>query len=144
MSVTQYEMQFLELARQAVWLVPTEREKIRRFTNGLGHQLRFIMTLGNVAGAKFDEVVDSALRLEMVRTHEHEEREAKRSHGPAQSSYSAPSVQGSSLLSFSGSYSGSQGPPQYLPPIFKKGCFECGDLGHMKRNYPRLSGGPAE
>ncbi|XP_070047261.1 uncharacterized protein [Nicotiana tomentosiformis] len=41
-----------------VWLVPTEREKIRRFINGLNQQFHFVMTLENVAGAKFDEVVD--------------------------------------------------------------------------------------
>ncbi|XP_070036611.1 uncharacterized protein [Nicotiana tomentosiformis] len=79
-------MRFSELARHAVWLVPTEREKIRRFINGLNHQFRFVMTLGNVACGKFNEVVDSARRLEMVRTQEREEREAKRSRGLGNSS----------------------------------------------------------
>ncbi|XP_070040436.1 uncharacterized protein [Nicotiana tomentosiformis] len=65
-----------------VWLVPTEREKIRRFINGLNQPFYFVMTLGNVAGAKFDEIVDCARRLEIVCTQEHEEREAKRSCGP--------------------------------------------------------------
>ncbi|XP_070056754.1 uncharacterized protein [Nicotiana tomentosiformis] len=77
---------FSELARHAVWLVPTEREKIRRLINGLNHQLHFLMTLGNIAGSKFDEVVDSARRLEMVHTQEREEREAKRSCGTGNSS----------------------------------------------------------
>ncbi|XP_070041132.1 uncharacterized protein [Nicotiana tomentosiformis] len=184
-------MQFLELARHAV---PTEREKIRRFINGLNHQLHFVMTVGNIASVKFDEVVDSARRLKMVRTQEREEREAKMSRGPgnssgvpsggqsyhsrgrpyrpthmsrparrgasaslgsynarssqsslsalpAQSSSRAPSVQGASVPGSSDSYSGSRGPPQYFPPLFEKSCFECGDLGHMKRNCPRLSGG---
>ncbi|XP_070034873.1 uncharacterized protein [Nicotiana tomentosiformis] len=75
-----------ELGRHAVWLVPTEREKIRRFINGLNHQFYFVMTLGNIAGAKFDEVVDSARRLDMVRTQKREERESKRSRGPGNSS----------------------------------------------------------
>ncbi|XP_070057230.1 uncharacterized protein [Nicotiana tomentosiformis] len=75
-------MRFSELARHAVWLVPTEREKIRRFINVLNQQFRFIMTLGNIAGAKFDEVVDSARWLEMVRNQEREQREAKRSRSP--------------------------------------------------------------
>ncbi|XP_070042529.1 uncharacterized protein [Nicotiana tomentosiformis] len=65
LSVTQYEMRFSELARHAVWLVPTEREKIRRFINGINQQFHFVMTLGNVAGAR---------RLEMVRIQEREER----------------------------------------------------------------------
>ncbi|XP_070045449.1 uncharacterized protein [Nicotiana tomentosiformis] len=34
-SVTQYKMRFSELARHAVWLVPTDRERIRRFIDGL-------------------------------------------------------------------------------------------------------------
>ncbi|XP_070036579.1 uncharacterized protein [Nicotiana tomentosiformis] len=114
LSVTQYEMQFSELARHAVWLVPSEREKIRRFIKGLNHQFRFIMTLGNIAGAKFDEVVNNARWIEMVRTQEREEREAKRSRGSGSS----------------GSYSGSRGPPQNLPPFFKRDCYECGELGH--------------
>ncbi|XP_070057537.1 uncharacterized protein [Nicotiana tomentosiformis] len=86
LSVTQYEMRFLELSHHAVWLVPTEREKIGRFINGLNHQFHFVMTLGNVAGVKFDEVVDSARRLEMIRIQEREEREAKRSRGSGNSS----------------------------------------------------------
>nr|XP_009587272.1 DNA-binding protein HEXBP-like [Nicotiana tomentosiformis] len=86
------------------------------------------------SGAKFDEVVDSARQLEMVHTQEREEREATRSHG----------LGNSSGIPSGGHYSGSRGPPQYLPPLFEKGCFECGDLGHMKRNCPRLSGGPTQ
>ncbi|XP_070034517.1 uncharacterized protein [Nicotiana tomentosiformis] len=122
----------------------------------------------------------------------------------AQSSSCAPSVQGSSAPGASNWYSGSRGPPQYLPPFSERGqfvrCqssrptypaptpsqgtlvwpyfsaipessyrpptiqgsssgssgppsqiqgqssstprgyFECGDLGHVKRFYPRLQG----
>ncbi|XP_070039225.1 uncharacterized protein [Nicotiana tomentosiformis] len=137
-------MRFSELVRHVVWLVPTEREKIKRFINGINHQFRFVMTLGNITGAKFDEVVDSARRLEMVRTQEREEREFKRSHGLAQSSSRAPSVQGSSVPGSSGSYFGSRGPPQFLPTFSEKGCFECGDLGHIKRYCPRFLGGSAQ
>ncbi|XP_070056720.1 uncharacterized protein [Nicotiana tomentosiformis] len=194
--MTQYEMWFSELARHAVWLVPTEREKIRRFINGLKHQFHFVMTLGNVAGAKFAEVVDGARWLEMVHTQEREEREAKRSRDlgnssgifsrgqsyhsrdrpyrpaqmariahrgasasqgssasqgqsslsalTAQSSSRAASIQGSSVPGSSGSYSGSRGPPQYLPTFSEKICFECDDLGHIKRYCPLLTGGSAQ
>ncbi|XP_070057801.1 uncharacterized protein [Nicotiana tomentosiformis] len=90
LSVTQYEMRFSELARYAVCLVPTEREKIRRFINGLKHQFCFVIILGNIAGAKFDGMVYSARRLEMVCIQERDEREAKRSRGPGNSS-SVPS-----------------------------------------------------
>ncbi|XP_070036956.1 uncharacterized protein [Nicotiana tomentosiformis] len=128
------------------------------------------MTLGNIAVAKFDEVVDSARWQEMVRIQEHEERESKRSHGPGNSgsvpsrgqsyhnrgrpyrparmarpahcgastshgSYSALPSQSS--LSALLSQSSSRAPSE-------RGCFECGELGHMKRYCPRLSGGPVQ
>ncbi|XP_070056991.1 uncharacterized protein [Nicotiana tomentosiformis] len=84
MSVTQYEIRFLKLAHHAVWLVPTERKRIRRFIDSLkaiNYGLRFIMSREIMAGARFDEVVEIAIRQEMVRSQEHEEREAKSPHG---------------------------------------------------------------
>ncbi|XP_070057795.1 uncharacterized protein [Nicotiana tomentosiformis] len=115
LSVTQYEMRFSELSRYVVWLVPTEREKIRRFINGLNHQFRFVMTLGNIAGAKFNGMVYSARRLKMD----------------------------SSIPSSSGSYFGSHCPPKYLPAFSENASFECGDLGHIKRYCPCLTRGSA-
>ncbi|XP_070045720.1 uncharacterized protein [Nicotiana tomentosiformis] len=35
LSVMWYEMRFSKLARHAIWLVPTDRERIRRFIDGL-------------------------------------------------------------------------------------------------------------
>ncbi|XP_070032619.1 uncharacterized protein [Nicotiana tomentosiformis] len=190
-------MRFSEFARHTVWLVPTEREQIKRFINGLNQQFRFVRTLGNVAGVNFDEVVDSARRLEMVCTQEREEREAKRSRGPgnssgvpsrgqpyhsrgrpyrpaqmtrsahrsasashgsysaqqnqsylgellSQSSSRAPSVQGLSVPGFFGSYSGSRGPPQNSPPFFERDCYECRELGHVRKYCPRFSRGPVQ
>lgn len=64
MSVNQYEMRFSELAHQAIWLVPTERDMIRRFINGLNYGLGFVMTREIASGARFDEVVDNARQLE--------------------------------------------------------------------------------
>lgn len=81
MFVTQYEMRFSELARHAIWLVPIDRERIRRFIDGLTFQLRLLMTRERVFGATFDEVVDIALQIEMVRSQERVERESKRPHG---------------------------------------------------------------
>ncbi|XP_070036135.1 uncharacterized protein [Nicotiana tomentosiformis] len=62
MFVTQYEMIYSELARHAIWLIPTDRENIRRFIDGLTFQLRLLMTKERMSGATFDEVVDIALR----------------------------------------------------------------------------------
>ncbi|XP_070057305.1 uncharacterized protein [Nicotiana tomentosiformis] len=60
MFVTQYEMIFSKLAYHAVWLVPTDRERIRE----------------RVSGATFDEVVNIARQIEMVRSQERVEKEA--------------------------------------------------------------------
>ncbi|XP_070040084.1 uncharacterized protein [Nicotiana tomentosiformis] len=82
MSVTQYEMRFSELAHHAVWLVPTDKERIRRFIDGLTYQLRLLMTRESVSGATFDEVVDISRQIEIVHSQERGEGEAKRLHGP--------------------------------------------------------------
>ncbi|XP_070040414.1 uncharacterized protein [Nicotiana tomentosiformis] len=66
-----------------VWLVPTDRESIKRFIDGLTYQLRLLMSRERVSGATFDEVVDIARYIEVVRSQEHDEREAKRPRGPA-------------------------------------------------------------
>ncbi|XP_070036019.1 uncharacterized protein [Nicotiana tomentosiformis] len=81
MSVTQYEMRFLELARHAIWFIPIDREKIRRFIDGLTFRLRLLMTRERVSRATSDEVVDIACQIEMVRSQERVEREAKRPRG---------------------------------------------------------------
>ncbi|XP_070035296.1 uncharacterized protein [Nicotiana tomentosiformis] len=81
MSEMQYEMLFSKLARHAIWLVSTDRERIRRFIDGLTFQLRLLMTRERVLGATFDEVVDIACQIEMIRSQERVEREAKRPRG---------------------------------------------------------------
>ncbi|XP_070017093.1 uncharacterized protein [Nicotiana sylvestris] len=90
MTVMQYEMWFSGLAHHAVWLVPTDRERIMRFVNGLTYQLRILITRERVTGATFKEVVDIASEIELVRRHDQEEREAKRPRGSGNFS-SAPS-----------------------------------------------------
>ncbi|XP_070054490.1 uncharacterized protein [Nicotiana tomentosiformis] len=64
MSMTQYEMVFSELAHHAIWLVPIEGERIRRFNDGINYGLRFIMTLEIASGARFYDMVDIARWLE--------------------------------------------------------------------------------
>ncbi|XP_070037011.1 uncharacterized protein [Nicotiana tomentosiformis] len=77
----QYEMRFLELARHAIWLIPTDRERFRRFIGRLTFQLRLLTTRERVVGASFDKVVDISRQIEMVRSQERVEREAKRPRG---------------------------------------------------------------
>ncbi|XP_070047177.1 uncharacterized protein [Nicotiana tomentosiformis] len=81
MSVTHYEMRFSELARHIVWLVPTDRERIMRFIDGLTYQLSLLMTRKMVSGATFDEVVEVSRQIEMVCSQERGEREYKKPRG---------------------------------------------------------------
>ncbi|XP_070046908.1 uncharacterized protein [Nicotiana tomentosiformis] len=74
-------MRFSDLARHAVWLVLTDRERIRRFIDGLIYQLQLLITREWVSGGTFDEMVDIAQQIEMVRSQKREEREAKRPQG---------------------------------------------------------------
>ncbi|XP_070049089.1 uncharacterized protein [Nicotiana tomentosiformis] len=178
-------MRFSELARHAIWLVPTERELIRRFIDGLSYQLRFVMTRENTLGIRFNEVIDIARRLELVRSQEHEEREAKMprglggfsgvssggqshhnrgrpyrpaqmahpvhrgalvSHGSysarsGQSSFSALPTQSSHHASSSQASTGNFLSYQEQQLRQRRGCFECGDLSHLKMDCPRLLSG---
>ncbi|XP_070050563.1 uncharacterized protein [Nicotiana tomentosiformis] len=80
MTLTHYEMRFAYLDRHVVLLVPTEREKIRRFINGLSYGLRFSMAREVAMDARFDQVIEIARNLEQVRRLDREKREAKRPH----------------------------------------------------------------
>ncbi|XP_070040753.1 uncharacterized protein [Nicotiana tomentosiformis] len=78
MYMMEYEMRFSELACHVVWLVLTDRERIKRFIDGLTYQLQLLMTPERVSGATFD----IARQIEMVCSQEHGEREANRPRGP--------------------------------------------------------------
>ncbi|XP_070050234.1 uncharacterized protein [Nicotiana tomentosiformis] len=52
-----------------------------------------------------------------------------------ESSYLPPAIQG-----FSSGYSGHHGQTSGQQSIIPRGCYECGDLGHIKRFCPRLRG----
>ncbi|XP_070014356.1 uncharacterized protein [Nicotiana sylvestris] len=77
--VSQYEARFYELARYASWIVPTDRERIKRFVDGLNYHLRILMTRERFLGISFEDAVDIARDIEMARRQEREEREASRS-----------------------------------------------------------------
>ena len=83
-SMMQYEMRFFELAHHTVWLVPTNRERIRKFIDGFTYHMQLLMTRERVSGATFNEVVSIAREIEMVRSQERGEREAKRPRGPGE------------------------------------------------------------
>nr|XP_009776134.1 PREDICTED: uncharacterized protein LOC104225955 [Nicotiana sylvestris] len=60
---------------------------------------------------------------------------------PDKSSNQAPSIYGSSMLGSSSGHPVAWGSLQSPPPLATRVCFECGDLGHIKRFCPRLTGG---
>nr|XP_009782669.1 PREDICTED: uncharacterized protein LOC104231375 [Nicotiana sylvestris] len=90
MAVSQYEVRFSELARYAPWMVPTDRERIRRFVNGLNYPIHILMARERILSHTFEDAVDVACDIEMDRRLEREKREAKRSRGSASHS-GAPS-----------------------------------------------------
>ncbi|XP_070007339.1 uncharacterized protein [Nicotiana sylvestris] len=67
-------------------MVLTDRERIRKFVDGLTYQLHILITRKRVIGATFKEVMDIARDIESICCQEREEREAKRPRGS--SSYS--------------------------------------------------------
>ncbi|XP_070012222.1 uncharacterized protein [Nicotiana sylvestris] len=196
MTVSQYDSRFSELARHAIWMVPTDCERIRGFVDGLNYHLRILMTRERVLGATFEEVVDIAREIETVRRQGREETEAKKPRGsgsysgaslrgqfqhgrgrsfrhaqsarpeyrgaslghghhgsqrvqsslsalPAQSSFHAPSVQGSSMPSASAGHSGVRGSLQSPSPA-PGSCYECGEFGHVWRQCPRRMAGSSQ
>nr|XP_009772044.1 PREDICTED: uncharacterized protein LOC104222512 [Nicotiana sylvestris] len=74
-------MGFSQLAHHATWMMPTDRERIRRFVDGLNYSLCILMTRERVLGVSFEGVADIARDIETVRRREREEREAKRPRG---------------------------------------------------------------
>ncbi|XP_070032813.1 uncharacterized protein [Nicotiana tomentosiformis] len=70
MTVTQYETQFMDLARHAIILLLTERERVRRFIDGLTFTIRLQMDKETGDDITFQRAVDIARWIEMVRGQE--------------------------------------------------------------------------
>ncbi|XP_009781088.2 uncharacterized protein [Nicotiana sylvestris] len=90
MTVSPYELRFSELARYAPWMVPTDRERIMRFVDGLNYPIRILMARDRILSHTFEDAVDVARDIETDRHLEREEQEAKRPRGSASHS-GAPS-----------------------------------------------------
>ncbi|XP_070040366.1 uncharacterized protein [Nicotiana tomentosiformis] len=104
-----------------------------KFIDGLTYQLQLLMTREWVSGVTFDEVVDIAQQIEIVRGQERVEWEAKRPRG--QGGFSGAPFGGSST-----SHPGARGSLQFPPPA-PGSYFECGELRHIWRQCPRRHGG---
>ncbi|XP_070042810.1 uncharacterized protein [Nicotiana tomentosiformis] len=67
MTMSEYAMRFTELSRHATTLVSTDRERVRRFIEGLTYNLRFGMAHELETETPFHQVVEIARRLECIR-----------------------------------------------------------------------------
>ncbi|XP_070041222.1 uncharacterized protein [Nicotiana tomentosiformis] len=66
MSVIQYETRFMDLARHAIILLPTERERARRFIDGLTFGIRIQMAKETGDDISFQRAVEIARQIEMI------------------------------------------------------------------------------
>ncbi|XP_070014495.1 uncharacterized protein [Nicotiana sylvestris] len=66
MTVTQYDTRFIGLARHALIILPTERERVRRFIDGLILPIRLQMAKEAGSEITFQEEANVACRVEMV------------------------------------------------------------------------------
>ncbi|XP_070032719.1 uncharacterized protein [Nicotiana tomentosiformis] len=93
-TVSEYAIRFSELARHVPISVPTVRERVHRFIEGLGYDLKICMARELQSDTLFQQVVQIARMLERVRNEERESKEAKssRSSGGFSEFYSASST----------------------------------------------------
>ncbi|XP_070050309.1 uncharacterized protein [Nicotiana tomentosiformis] len=66
MTVTQYEIRFVDLSCHALPLLPTERERVRRFIDGLAQPIRLQMAKETGSEISFQAAANVARRGEMV------------------------------------------------------------------------------
>nr|XP_009774078.1 PREDICTED: uncharacterized protein LOC104224188 [Nicotiana sylvestris] len=65
MSVTQYEIRFVDLTRHALILLSTDRERVRRFIYGLIHPIRLQMAKEARGELSFQTATNVARQIEM-------------------------------------------------------------------------------
>ncbi|XP_070049115.1 uncharacterized protein [Nicotiana tomentosiformis] len=73
MSVTNYEARFSELSRQALMILPTDVERVQRFTVGLHTGIQATMAREVEMGTSYELVVEIGQRTEGVRQHSREQ-----------------------------------------------------------------------
>ncbi|XP_070008141.1 uncharacterized protein [Nicotiana sylvestris] len=66
MTVTQYETRFIDLACHVLIILPIERERVRRFIEGLIQPIRLQMAKETGSEISFQEVANVARRVDMV------------------------------------------------------------------------------
>lgn len=66
MSVTDYEMRFTKLFRHATILIPSKKERVRRFIGGLHHGIRLSMDREVEFGTSFHQDVEIACHINHI------------------------------------------------------------------------------
>ncbi|XP_070034375.1 uncharacterized protein [Nicotiana tomentosiformis] len=66
MTVTQYETRLVDLAYHALILLPTKRERVRRFIDGLAQPIRLQMAKETGSEISFQATANVSRRVEMV------------------------------------------------------------------------------
>ncbi|XP_070036074.1 uncharacterized protein [Nicotiana tomentosiformis] len=72
MTVSEYAIRFSELAHHAPVLVPTIKERVRRFIEGLDYDIKICMARELQTDAPFQQVVEIARKIEGVLGEERE------------------------------------------------------------------------
>ncbi|XP_070046291.1 uncharacterized protein [Nicotiana tomentosiformis] len=78
MTVTQYETRFMDLAHHALILLPTERERVRRFIDGLTYTIRLQIAKKTGGDISFQTAVNVDMRIEMALAQERMQGSDKR------------------------------------------------------------------
>ncbi|XP_070055014.1 uncharacterized protein [Nicotiana tomentosiformis] len=66
MTITKYETRFVDLARHAIIFLPTERERVRRFIDGLTFTIKLQMAKETRDDVTYQRAIDIARWIEMV------------------------------------------------------------------------------
>ncbi|XP_070028623.1 uncharacterized protein [Nicotiana sylvestris] len=66
MTITQYETRFIDLVGHALIILPTERERVRRFIEGLAQPIRLQMPKEIGSEISFQDVANVTRRVEIV------------------------------------------------------------------------------
>lgn len=189
MSVREYYMQFIKLARYAPYMVPSDKAKIRRFIIGLGDHIQDTTAAAAVSMKAFASVVGFAKSLEEKKQKRRVERDQNKkarttggfsgsvgggSKGVFSKGFSAPAQSvPQSGTNFPGRHSQGHGSQSRQNQNFRtsvsqsqssvgqpsnqkvtcstcgkghsgqckigmRGCYHCGDIGHLKYNCPKL------
>ncbi|XP_070019629.1 uncharacterized protein [Nicotiana sylvestris] len=144
-SVQEYYMEFIRLAKHAPHMVKTEKAKIRRFVGSLVYRIKDMTSSATVGMTTFSYVVGFAKHLEKDKQQRREEKEhntkawttgrfngtSSRGGRDSSNKESLAPAQSSHQLGGGSSF-------RRQCKLDFHGCYHCGDIGHIKANFPRL------